>query len=260
MASKKPGDETIRSHPDLGGPEDSFVGNPSSGSIKKLAEAAPEASQGAWRERVFTPRAVLSADEVLSGLRASLRVALGTANHPRVAWDSLRKAWLPFLRQALEQLGGDGIDVWLDGLFARSSREPRQPLFTSLGEAMQRLATARDLAIFEEEAQRIVGLVEVAWAQPQLARLSFKQLEKQLEGKLEVDELLAIRGNGTDALTTRLTELGSTMEQLRDEIRATPGRQPTGMYSNFVRLKTEARVLDAELNRRRGRVDPLPTS
>jgi hypothetical protein len=33
-----------------------------------------------------------------------------------------------------------------------------------------------------------------------------------------------------------------------------PGKQPDGMYANFVRLKAELRVLDAEIKRRAGKL------
>ena len=46
--------------------------------------------------------------------------------------------------------------------------------------------------------------------------------------------------------------------ELRDQIRKMPGKQPDGMYANFVRLKAELRVLDAELKRRAGTL--VPTS
>jgi hypothetical protein len=44
------------------------------------------------------------------------------------------------------------------------------------------------------------------------------------------------------------------MGQLRDQIRKMPGKQPDGMYANFVRLKTELKVIDGELKRRSGRL------
>ena len=152
MTTKKPGDETIRGS---GGfearSEDSFVGGKykvSLSDLKKAAEAAPEVSQGAWRERVFTPRAVMSREEVKAGLQSSLRVALASVNQPRVAMEKVRPAWLPLLRQALEQAGGDGIDAWLQTLFSPPGKVPNQPLFTELSEALLRMRHAKDLAGF----------------------------------------------------------------------------------------------------------------
>ena len=255
MTIKKPGDETIKVGQGFDArSEDSFVGGKSKVSLndlKKAAEAAPEVSQGAWRERVFTPRAVMSREEVKGGLQSALRVALASVNQPRVAMEKLRPAWLPLMRQALEQAGGDGIDVWLLSLFSPPGRNPKQPLFVELSEALLRMRDALDLSGFEENALKTVELVDAALANAPV-KLSFKQTERHLEGKLEVDELLGVRAGSEDDLNRRLTEIGNTMGQLRDQIRKMPGKQPDGMYANFVRLKAELRVLDAELKRRAG--------
>lgn len=248
--AKKPGEDTIAGVPNFGKAADAFTGNASDRARPKLGETAPEASQGAWRERVFTPRTVLSPKEVLAGLESAVRVTLASANHVRLAFDEVRRLWLPFLRQALEQAGGDGIDAWLVTLFKPPGRPALDPLFAALGPAVSRLQVARDLAHFEEEALKTIELVRRSLKVPRPKRLSFKQTERELEGKLEVDELLAISFASEAELLRRITEIGSAMEQLRDQIRTLPGKQPDGMYSNFVRLKVELRVLDAEARRR----------
>jgi hypothetical protein len=215
-----------------------------------MTEAAPEASQGPWRERAFTPRAVMPVDEVLKGLESAVRVSLATANHPRVAFDEVRRAWRPFLRQALEQCGGDGLDVWLVGILQKSGRKPQDLLFVDLASAVVRLRSARDLAHFEEDALKTIERVRTAFDSLPARKLSLKQLEKELEGKLEVDELFAVASGTDDELARRLEEIDGTMGQLRDQIRTRPGTQPDGMYANFVRLKAEVRVIDAELQAR----------
>lgn len=216
-----------------------------------MGEAAPEASQGPWRERAFTPRAVMPVDEVLKGLESAVRVTLSTANHPRVAFDEVRRAWRPFLRQALEQCGGDGLDVWLVGVLQKSGRKPGELLWSDLVSAVMRLRTARDLAHFEEEALKIIERVRAAFEVAPARKLSLKQLEKELEGKLEVDELFGMASSSDDELARRLEEIDATMGQLRDQIRLRPGPQPDGLYANFVRMKAEVRVIDAALQSRR---------
>jgi hypothetical protein len=267
MAARKPDDETMKGLPAFADPNDSFIGgksaNPSSshaaltgigGPAKPVGtETAPEVSQGAWRERAFTPRGVMPKADVRAGLETALRHALSQANHPRVAWEELRQAWLPLLRQALEQAGGDGLDAWLERSLKGATRVATVPLFEQLSEGMTRLRAARELAGLEEDALKLIELVFRALDAPMPRRLSFKQMERELEGKLEVDELLQVRFGDDAELRRRLAELGSTMESLREQIKRLPGKQPGGMYANFVRLKAEVRVLDAELRRREPR-------
>ena len=261
MSTKKPGDETIKGGPGFDSrATDSFVGaRPSQTDLKKLAETAPEVSQGAWRERVFTPRAIMSREEVKAGLQSALRVVMATVNQPRVAMEKVRPAWLPLLRQALEQAGGDGIDAWIQTLFTPPGRNARQTFFGDLSDSLLRMREAKDLAGFEETALKTVEQVDAALGDKPV-KLSFKQTERQLEGKLEVDELLGVRCGAEEDLNRRLTEIGNTMGQLRDQIKKMPGKQPDGMYANFVRLKAELRVLDAELKRRAGTLVPAPPS
>jgi hypothetical protein len=286
---KKPGDETLRVPPGMtpkkttgasmpslpaagrpidAPPTDSYVGlKPKSASQPELSEfpsgpkkigsgeAAPEVSQGKWRERVFTPRAVMTKDEVLTDLEASVRVVLSNANHVRVAFEELRRAWMPTLRQALEQAGGDGLDAWLGMILKPPARPGMDPLFPALVTDFARLRAAKELAAFEEEAHKVIATVQRVLGFEKPRKLSFKALERELEGKLEVDELLLIAVSDDSELTRRLKEIGGTMESLRDQLKKRPGKQPDGMFSNFVRLKAEVRVLDAEL-RRRGAQQP----
>lgn len=248
---KKPGDETISGVPEFGKPSDSFIGDTPTGSHKVVSgEAAPEVSQGAWRERVFTPRAVLSKEEIAQGLEKTLRGVLAGANHAKVAFEEVRREWLPFLRQALEQAGGDGLDCWLLLLFDPPGRKPLDPLFDTMAEAVVRLRGPKELAGFEEEALKAMETINKGLALDKPRRLSFKQMEKLLEGKLEVDELFNLRVSDDAELTRRFTEIASTIESIRDQLKAMPGAKPDGMFSNFARLKVELRVIDGELKRR----------
>lgn len=250
---KKPGDDTIQGLPDFGSATDSYVGNAATASRsgKVTGEAAPEVSQGAWRERVFQPRGVMPKPEILQGLESALRLTLSNAKHPRMAFDTVRGNWLPFLRQAMEQAGGDGIDVWLVRLFKASTRRSLDPLLTELVAGINRMRVARDLAHFEEESLKAIEQVRQVLAVDPAHRLSFKQMERELEGKIEVDDLLLIAFSSDEELSRRIAEIGNTMSQLRDQIKTMPGKQPDGMYANFVRLKAELRVLDGELTQRR---------
>ncbi len=263
---KKPADETMKIPPGMtrkgseprpidAPPTDSFVGGitpPIGNGPNRLptAAVAPEVSQGKWRERVFTPRAVMSKAEVQSSMETALRVALADANHVRVAFEQLRQSWLPLLRQAMEQAGGDGLDAWLMSLFKPPGRQGMDPLLAQLVADVSRLRAAKDLALFEEEALKAVETVRRVMGFDRPRKLSFKVMEHELEGKLEVDELVSIAVSDDAELSRRVKEIGSTMELLRDQIKRRPGKQPDGLFSNFVRLKAELRVLDCELKRR----------
>ncbi len=216
-------------------------------SSANLRAVAPEVSQGAWRERAFKPRAVLTPDEVCTGLETAVRQVLSSANLPAVAFQELRALWVPFLRQALEQAGGDGVDAWLQRVLKPPGRRAMDPLFDELVAHVSRLRATKDLAQFEEEALKAIHFVRKGLGLTQPRRLSFKQMERELEGKLEIDDLLLIRTSDESELNRRLAEIGKTLEQLRDQLKTRPGARPDGMYSNFTRLKAELRVLDAEI-------------
>jgi hypothetical protein len=229
-------------------PEDSFVGRAAtpSGRGPVTAEAAPEVSQGLWRERVFTPRGTMTREEIVQALEASLRNAVGRASSPLAAFEMVRQAWLPTLRQALEQAGGDGIDAWLLALLKPPGRAAADPLFRALVELMVGVRASTTLADLDAAGRQVIELVRGALSVDRPRRLSFKQMERELEGKLEVHELLLVRLCSPEELEHRLRELGNTMDQLRDQLKLRPGQQPDGMFANFVRLKAERRVLEAE--------------
>jgi hypothetical protein len=261
MANRKPTeDETIRVP---SGPVDSFSRGQAAREAgpRPSGPTAPEASQGAWRERAFTPRAAMSLAEIVETLERALRVLMTSASHPRVAFDGIRQAWLPALRQAVEQLGGDGLDAWLGVLLAPPGRSASNGFFSDLVAALHRMRGARDVAHLEEEALKAIELVRRVGRSGLARGLSFKVLELRLEGKLELDELILVATASDEELRRRLSEIGGTMERLRDQLTNRPGQQPEGMYSNFVRLKAELRVVDAELNRRSlVQGDPTPVA
>jgi hypothetical protein len=141
--------------------------------------------------------------------------------------------------------------VWLYALMTPPGRSPRQLLFTNLAEAWIRQASS---AAFETDAQAIIALVDAELGAPKPVPLSFKQLERDLEGKLEVDEVFSIRSAAPQELSRRFIEISASLEKLRDEMRKGPGKQGGGLFSNFARLKYEVKLLDLELKRRDGKL------
>jgi hypothetical protein len=230
--------------------EDSFVGPTQPHKGKAVGAAAPEVSQGAWRERSFVPRGTMTHDEMLSSLDRELSASLRIANQSFIARTVLDN-WLPVLRQSIEQYGGDGIDGWLLSIL-----EPQRPAATTspfvgeLAVAVNRLLDAATLAEVEQCAARAIDIVKKQTTASNAKRLSFKQMERLLEGKLEVQDLFFIQAAGVQLLHRRLEEILSAMETIKDQMKQMPGKQPDGMYSNFVRLKIEAKVIDAEIKHR----------
>lgn len=263
MVSKPPGDETILGKPDFDKPnrKDKYDQPPetnralgedlggTTGQHKEItAEAAPEVSQGAWRERVFAPRATMSREEMLKALAALLDASKGRVGSAAPVFELLRTEWLPVLRQAMEQAGGDGIDAWLLTVLKPPGRTPTAPLLTDLIDAFTRMRQATAVDALLGHARAVVEAVDRATQKPK--KVSFKQMERELEGKVEIHELLKILFSDDEELIARLREIGSTMDTIRGQLKSMPGAKPDGMYSNFTRLKAEARVLSAELARR----------
>ncbi len=215
-------------------------------SSKDLA-AAPEVSQGAWRERVFSPRAVMGRADMLEALNAAVTVAKGRSGEVSAVLDWLRHEWLPVLRQAVEQAGGDGLDAWLLRLLKPPGRSAVDPLVDQLSAAFDTMRAQRTIEDLIAQSALVIAAVDAASATPKPKRVSFKVLERELEGKLEIHELLLFRFCADWELEYRLKEIGATLDSLRTQLKSMPGSKPDGMYSNFGRLKAEARVLDAEL-------------
>lgn len=245
MASCKPDDKTLRDEPGLPDQADESVAAAFQRRVR-----APEVNQKPRREQASAQRAVLGPGGIVDSMARSLRVIMTSASHPRVAYEGLREAWLPALRQAIEQAGGDGIDSWLTGLFDPSGPQPAVSFFQELGASLRRMRQSRDVAVLEEEALKTIELVRRVCQAPERRPLSFERMERDLEGTLEIGQLLHVIASSEDELARRLAEIGGTMEQLRDQLRSSPGNQPDGLYANFVHLKAELRVLDGELRRR----------
>jgi hypothetical protein len=100
------------------------------------------------------------------------------------------------------------------------------------------------------EAKAVIESVARATDPDSATRISLKVLEKQLEGRIDVDALLEILFADDAALADRLDQVERTIETLRDQMRGMPGSQPDGMFSNFARLKVEKKIIEAEQARR----------
>ena len=260
----KPGDETIQGKPDFDKPgsgRDKYIKptddkralgedlGGTTGTHKEMkGETAPEVSQGAWRERVFVPRSTMSREEMLTALGALLDTSKGRVGSAAPVFELLRAEWLPVLRQAMEQAGGDGIDAWLLTVLKPPGKTATAPLLSELIDAFGRMRQATAVDALLSHARGVVEAVDRATQKPN--KVSFKQMERELEGKVEIHELLKILFSDDEELVSRLEEILSTMETIRSQLKSMPGTKPDGMYSNFTRLKAEARVLSAELARR----------
>jgi hypothetical protein len=222
--------------------------------VKPLAPgkaAAAEVSQGAWRERAFAPRGVMSGEEILKGLTdvlASVRTKQGPKS---LMLAKVRDEWLQFLRQAVEQAGGDSIDTWLTAALKPGTGKPSTNLMlVELYVAFDQMRRAETVDAMLDVASDAIKAVKNTLDAPSKRPCSFKVLERELEGKIDVDGLILFLLSSEDELTQRAKEIGQTLDRLREEVKKMPGAKPDGMYSNFARLKAEARVIDGELKRR----------
>ncbi len=221
----------------------------------KLQKAAPEVSQGNWRERAGTPRATLSTEEISSGLRSALRLALVSSPAPMAAPDEVRREvkqnWLPFVRQAVEQVGGDGVDAVVWGLLGKKSAPAaRVPFLAELTRGYLAMNAAETVDAFMGEAGKLQSAIERALTAEKRPPLSLKALDKDLEGRLELDEVLNLLFSTSDELAARLSEVKSSLENLRLELRTHMGMQPNALLWNFSRLKAERVMIEGEQRRR----------
>ncbi len=253
MLEEVPGEETVTSLPRRNRDtfEDSAVTMDPRRTIQALS-TSPEvtAAQGGWRERNFNPRGTMPPAQVLAGMERALKIASmqrGAIDKTRTA---LKAEWLPLLRQAVEQAGGDGLDAHLAKLVMPPGRPPRDTLLQELCAAMDKLNRAKDLPTLITEGRRAGAAVKKALGNAKARKLSLKFVEEELEGRLEVDALLAIFFSGEAELNSRLLQVTRTLESIRDQLRAMPGTSPDGLFRNFSKLKIERRLMEAEQRRR----------
>lgn len=228
--------------------------------VKPLAPgkaAAAEVSQGAWRERAFAPRGVMSADEIVKGMDDVVTELKGKSQPRGMVLAKLRDEWLQFLRQAVEQAGGDCLDAWLTAALKPGTGKPTVNLvLVELFAAFEKMRAAQTHDQLLEVAEGAIAGVKATLEAPTKRACSFKVLERELEGKIDVDGLILFLLSSEEELAQRATEIGQTLERIRDEVKKMPGAKPDGMYSNFARLKAEARLIDGELKRRASASSP----
>jgi len=215
-----------------------------------FTSVAPEVSKGRFHERSAAPRGVLSAAAVLTGLDDALQKAMRSPVAMSAVRGMLKTDWLPLLRQVVEQAGGDGVDAYVAQLLAPPGRVATTPLLAELASGMARLDTAADANALRTAAQQVRALVARTLEDKAPRALSLQLLESELDGRVEVDTLLSIRFAPDTELNTRRTQAEKTLEALRQQMRQMPGQQAGGIFTNFARLKTEKRVMDAEARRR----------
>ncbi len=212
---------------------------------------APELSQGAWRDRTFTPRRVMSADAIVGALRSALDEAMRGQKSVEAMYQQLKVAWLSTLRQAIEQAGDDGLNAWLMEILRGGPRRSKDELFENITLKMREIRVSESIDQLKTHAMELITLVDGSVHSPNRRALSLKQLEKELEGKIDVHELLEIRLQNDTELGARLGDIEFAMERLRSQMTHSPGQTPQGMYASFTRLKAERRAIDAEMKHRK---------
>lgn len=217
---------------------------------RKVAQVAPEVSQGLWRERSVTPRAVMARTDLVD----ALQYALEATKKPGAVLEEARAAtfaaWLPVLRQVIEQAGGDGLDIYVREALKPTGARAVNPLIEELRVQGARLAAAESLTQFQAEANLAMQVVRRTLSDPRPQKLSFSALERELEGRLEIADFLDLFFQTTPQLERRAKELEANVETFRQQLRASPGRQPGGIYWNFARFKSEKALVEAELKNR----------
>ena len=108
---------------------------------------------------------------------------------------------------------------------------------------------ARTSAAALEASRALMALAGRHLQSPGAERLSLKVLEKELEGRLDVDALLQLLFATRAELSAQGDHVDKAIERLREELRQAVA-QPAGLMWNFSRLKAERRIISAELKRR----------
>lgn len=230
--------------------EDSQVGT----DVRRKLQAektAPEVSQGPWRERAFTPRGVMTREQMTKTFEEALKVGAMRAQAMKMekVRGAMKQEFLPVIRQAVEQSGGDGLDAWVSAITAPPGKKGKDPMLMDLGARMEKVNRANTSKEVLLAGQELAKATLRYMAIPDAPRLSLKALERELEGRIEVDTILSILFTAEEELKMRAKSVDASLDQLRTQLRGMSGGND-GLMWNFSRLKVEKRILEAELKRR----------
>lgn len=207
---------------------------------------APEVNPGAWRERAFAPRGTMPKNQIVKGLERVLQLAELQRLAVPLQREELLGQWMPFLRQAVEQLGGDGLDSHLTKIFKPPGRTAKDKFLGELCAAVKRLHAAATREALISEAKKTLKSVQSAFtASPR--RLSLKVMENELEGRIDVAVVLPVLFATRPGLEAKREQVDASTESIRSQLRSMPGHHPDGMMWNYARLKMEKRLIEAEL-------------
>ncbi|MBI3183688.1 MAG: hypothetical protein HYZ28_16240 [Myxococcales bacterium] len=210
-------------------------------------EVAPEVSH-VWRERAFAPRGVVPREEILTQLDRALRVASAAKAPPEKVWVALKGEWMPFLRQAVEQAAGDGLDAYLAHVI--DGKPPPKGMLLELALGMERTGQADHTQAIVAEGRKVIEAVRSALNSAAAKKISLKGIERHLDSRVDLGDVLQILFESDAELEKRLGHTDRTLESLRAQLKEMPGGQPEGMLSAFARLKVETRLIEAEQRRR----------
>lgn len=225
---------------------DSVVTLDPAAKTKLRQAAAPEVSQGAWRERAYAAREQLTTEDIGAGMRKVLGVVTSWNEPAERMRLSLKTEWMPFFRQVVEQTAGDQLDLALLKRLGRP-RPGATEVLDGLLAMYARLNACDSREALETEAAQIIDAFLEHLRSAAKKPVSLKAIERELEGRLDLDEVLAILTFDAEQLRSRLQHVNETIDKMRQEIRLFPaGGQPTGVLWNFTRFKAERLLLESE--------------
>lgn len=213
-------------------------------------ERVSASSKSAPKEATPAPRPKVAPPEILAGLQVRLLDATSAKESQAGLVKRLAKEWLPLLRHAVEQGGGDGIDSWLNVVLKLPAvSNGIDVLLIELGVTFERMRGAEDVASAVAEAGYAIDAVQRALKSPR--RLSLKGLQRELDGKLDVEDVLKVVLAGVPELEQRLAELAPILTKQKEQFSQMGRSKADGLYLNYARLKAERRLIEGELERRK---------